>query len=78
MPDDPGLEITIDSDECIGDGACADAASETFEMDDEDKAFVKEPIGDDRDTIIAAAEECPTDCITIVDSQTGEKLCPKD
>jgi len=78
MADAKNLKITIDTEECISDGACADTAPETFEMNDDDKAVVKDPIGDTREDILAAAEECPVDCITIVDTETGETLYPKD
>ena len=78
MPEVAKLKITIDREECIGDGACESEAPETFVMDDESKAIVTEVPGDDFDAIIAAAESCPVDCIHIVDTETGEKLCPEE
>jgi ferredoxin len=74
---DAKLKITIDREACIGDGACCNDAPETFEMDDDDIAIVKEPSGDDRDTIIEAAKNCPTDAIKIVDAATGKTLYPE-
>ncbi len=72
------LEITVDVDECIGCGACVTEAPETFDMNDEDKAFVKEPPHDEQDMILAGAEACPTDSIKVVDKATGEVLYPLD
>ena len=78
MADVDKLKITIDREECIGDGACADEAPATFELDDDDKAVVLENSTDDREAILEACRSCPTDCITIEDKDTGEKLCPEE
>ncbi len=78
MGDADNLKITVDREACIGDGACCTDAPDTFEMDDDDIAVVKEPVGDDRDTILEAAENCPTSAIKVEDSESGEVLYPKD
>jgi len=78
MADIEKLKITVDRDECIGDGACVGDAPETFEMDDEDKAIVLETSGDDRETILEAARNCPTDAIKVEEKGTGEVLYPED
>lgn len=78
MESDRKLKIEIDRDECIGDKVCEDKAPETFAMDDEDIAIVINPQGDDLETVLAAAEECPVNCIQVIDEETGEKLCPKE
>ncbi len=78
MGDADNLEIIVDRDECIGDGACVSDAPETFEMDDEDKAIVKSPVSDDKETILEAARNCPVDAIIIKDKATGEQLYPED
>lgn len=78
MGDIKKLKVSIDRDECIGDGLCCNEAPETFEMDDEDKAVVLESSTDDRETILEAARSCPVDAITVEDKETGEKLCPED
>jgi ferredoxin len=78
MPDIDNLDVTVDRDACIGDGACCSDAPETFEMDDEDKAVVKPDSTDSRDAILEAAQNCPTDAIIIVDKTTGKKLYPED
>ena len=78
MADIDKLKISIDRDECIGDGACVNEAPETFELDDEDKAILKEGSTDSSDAILEAAKSCPTECITIEDKQSGEKLYPEE
>jgi ferredoxin len=78
MADIDRLKICINRDECIGDGACVNEAAETFDLDDEMRAFVKLGSTDDREAILAAAESCPLDIIEVVDKVTGEKLYPKD
>ncbi len=78
MPDVDKLKIVVDRDECIGDGACENEAPETFELDDEAKAVVKENPGDSFDAIMEAAKACPTECIHITDTATGEKLFPEE
>jgi len=78
MADIDKLKITVDCDECIGDGACVEAAPETFALDDDSKAVVLEGSTDSRATILEAAEQCPVDVITVEDKDTGEKLYPTD
>ncbi len=72
------LKIVVDEDECIGDGLCAQEAPGTFEMNDDDKAIVLNPPGDDPDTIVEAAKACPVDAIIIINEETGEQLCPEE
>lgn len=70
------LKITIIREDCIGDGACADEAPGTFEIDGDGIACCKAEIGDDNATILKSARACPTDAIVIVDAETGEHLAP--
>lgn len=78
MGDIDKLKITIDRDECIGDGLCVSEAPETFELDDDEKAVVLEGSTEDRATILEAAKVCPLDIITVEDKDTGEKLHPEE
>ena len=78
MGDIDKLKITIDRDECIGDGLCVNEAPETFEMDDDSKAITLEGSTESRDTIIEAARSCPVDAIKIVDADSGEQLAPEE
>ncbi len=78
MADADKLKITIDRDTCIGDGLCCNDAPETFEMDDDQIAILKTPAGDDRETIIEAASNCPVESIKVEDTETGEVLYPEE
>ena len=57
------MKITIDKNLCIGCGACVSIAPKTFKLDNEDKAEVIEPVGDNEATIQDAIDSCPTTAI---------------
>ena len=78
MADIEKLKIKIDRDECIGDGACVNEAPETFELDDDSIAVIKDGSTDSRECILEAARACPTECISVEDKDTGEKLVPEE
>lgn len=72
----PKLKIRVIREECIGDGACADEAPGTFEIDKDGIACCKADVGDDTETILKSARACPTDAIVVVDAETDEQLVP--
>lgn len=69
-------KICIDREQCIGDGMCVNDAPETFELDDEQKAFVLDGPGDEPEYILDAAKSCPLDIIVITDAATGARVYP--
>jgi len=73
----PRFEITIDRETCIGDQLCCTEAPKTFAMDDDDKAQVIDPGGDEPEVILAAAKACPVDCINIKECDSGKQLWPE-
>ncbi len=77
MPSVEALKITVDQDQCSGCGVCEGEAPEAFEMNDDDQAVPKNPLGGDFESIMSAAEGCPTECITVVDTQAGKQLYPE-
>lgn len=70
------LKIKVIREECIGDGACADEAPGTFELDGDGIACCKDNAADDSETILKSARACPTDAIVVIDEETGEQLVP--
>jgi ferredoxin len=70
-------EIKIDRELCIGDGACCGEAPNTFEMDGDNIAVVKDASGHSDEEILQAAQVCPVDAIILTDKQSGEKVWPK-
>lgn len=69
------LTITVDEDECIGCGDCAEQAPNTFEVNDDNVARVINPAGDDEETVVEAAKACPVEAV-IVTNAAGEQLAP--
>lgn len=70
------LKIRIIREDCIGDGACADEAPGTFEIDGDGVACVRSIVTDDPETILKSARACPTDAIVVIDGESGEQLVP--
>jgi ferredoxin len=69
--------IEYQRDVCIGAASCAMIAALTFQMDDENKAFIiEEGEWDDEEIILAAAQSCPVFAIIVKDAETGEQIFP--
>jgi ferredoxin len=60
-------KIVIDRDLCIGAATCVTIAPGTFQMDEENKAILVDLRGDAAETILMAAESCPTKAIFLYD-----------
>lgn len=73
----PKYRIEIDAETCIGDQLCCEEAPNTFVMNDDDKAVVMNPEGNEPDCILCAAKSCPVDAITLYDLTTGAKVYPE-
>ena len=67
--------IYVDRDLCIGAASCVAIAPGVFALDDENKAFVVSPTGADNETILLAAQSCPTKAIILYDEQ-GNQIYP--
>lgn len=68
-------KIVIDRDLCIGAASCVVIAPGTFQMDDENKAYLVDIAGHDAETIKMAAESCPTKAIFLYD-EDGNQVYP--
>lgn len=83
--------LAIDRDQCIGAASCVAVYPEVFEIDDEAKAVLKLQGGDstsdrtdikalevssvDDDTLLLAAQSCPTAAIYLY-NEDGEQVFP--
>ncbi len=61
------MEIRIDRERCMGSGSCQFHAPETFDLDAECRAIVRNPQGDAPQAIRNAAEGCPTHAIEVLE-----------
>ncbi len=68
-------KIVIDRDLCIGAASCVVIAPGTFQMDDENKAYLVDMDAHDAETLLAAAESCPTKAIFMYDEE-GTQVYP--
>jgi len=69
-------KITINRDLCIGAGSCFAIASRTFKLNRENKANILLVNGDNLETIMLAAQSCPTKSITLIDNESGNQIYP--
>ena len=69
------ITIKIIRDLCIGAGPCTVYAPNTFEIDDEGLAYVKEGDWDKLEDIVLAAKSCPVFAIEVFEGDT--KIWPK-
>ncbi|OGZ42378.1 MAG: hypothetical protein A3C80_00650 [Candidatus Ryanbacteria bacterium RIFCSPHIGHO2_02_FULL_45_43] len=67
--------IVVDRDKCISAATCLAFAPNVFALDEEMKAFVTNPKGDDDETILAAAKSCPELAIFLYDEE-GNQIFP--
>ncbi len=68
-------KIVIDRELCIGAASCVVIAPGTFQMDEENKAYLVDLNGHDAETIKMAAESCPTKAIFLYDNE-GKQIYP--
>jgi ferredoxin len=84
------LTIKVDPDLCIGAASCVTVAPETFQLNEENKAYVldhgQEPVSrtfervvevtdEEKENLILAAQSCPTLAVFIYDEE-GVQLFP--
>jgi ferredoxin len=66
------LEVHIDKGECLAYGDCAELAPGAFEVRKVAKLVGLAP----SQQLIDAARACPSEAITLVDADTGERVYP--
>ncbi len=58
------MNPVINYDDCEGCATCVELCPEVFEMQDDEKAYVKDDAKLDSCDMDEAADTCPTECIT--------------
>ena len=64
----------IDERACAAHGDCLDVAPQAFALSEDDVAIVVGAAPPD--TLVRAAEACPSVAITVIDDDSGEQLYP--
>lgn len=70
------MKIVVDRDLCIGAAPCVAIAPKVFELDEEGKAIILDPKGEDDETIMLGAEACPTRAIFLFEEDSGQQIFP--
>ena len=70
------MKIVVHRGKCIAAANCIGMAPRVFMLDGMKKAIVIDAKGADRQTIVEAAQLCPTEAIELVDEETGERIFP--
>jgi len=68
------ITARIDERACAAHGDCLDVAPQAFALSDDDVAMVVGAAAPD--TLVRAAEACPSVAITVIDDDSGEQLYP--
>lgn len=76
MEESQEIRIEIDRHLCYGFGDCLNSAPGVFDLDSEEKAIVADQAAQSRETILAAANDCPVEAIFIYAADSGEQLFP--
>lgn len=75
---DSKVKIKVIKDLCISAATCIIKSPNTFDLDDDGIAYVKEGNLDDDNAIIEGAMSCPTNAIIIEDMEGNQIYPPKE
>ena len=68
-------KVRVNRDLCIGAASCVVAAADYFVLDGENKAVIKEGGAANDETLMLAAQSCPTKAIFLFDGE-GKQMYP--
>ncbi|MBM4796405.1 ferredoxin [Streptomyces sioyaensis] len=71
-------QVAVDRGVCIGSGMCAAAAPDGFRLDTARQSHPVAPETDADERILAAAEGCPVEAITLTLAGSGEPVFPPE
>ncbi|MFE1763046.1 ferredoxin [Streptomyces angustmyceticus] len=70
--------VEVDRSICIGSGMCAGTAPDGFRLDSARQSHPVAPETDADETVLAAAEGCPVEAITVTVAGSGEVVFPPE
>lgn len=70
--------VEVNQDRCIGAKSCVAGADLTFRLSEQGRAEIISQDGNSDVEKLMAAQSCPTKAISVFDSETGEKIWPKE
>lgn len=68
-------KIYVDRDLCIGAASCVAIAPGVFQLDEKNKAYIVNQNAADNETILLAAQSCPTKAIILI-GEDGNQIYP--
>lgn len=71
---DERWKVTVDRAACLGSGVCAATAPRYFRLEGGKSSAIREDIEPD-DTLLAVADTCPAEAITVSD-MAGHRIAP--
>ncbi|MFF0445100.1 ferredoxin [Streptomyces sp. NPDC004609] len=71
-------QIEVDRGLCIGSGMCVGHAPDGFALDSARQSRPRDPETDASEAVLAAAENCPVEAITITLLGSGEPVFPPE
>ncbi|MFF3287284.1 ferredoxin [Streptomyces sp. NPDC003023] len=70
--------IEVDRSLCIGSGMCVGHAPDGFDLDSARQSHARTDTADANEKLLAAAENCPVEAITLTLADGGEAVFPPD
>ncbi|MCK7623438.1 ferredoxin [Streptomyces sp. RS10V-4] len=70
--------VAVDRGVCIGSGLCAGTAPDRFRLDAARQSHPVDPETEAADALLAAAENCPVEAITLTATPTGTPVFPPE
>ncbi len=70
--------VLVLRDKCIAAASCIAISPDVFELDETQKAVIKNDGHDSPENILMAAQACPTKAVVIIDTETGKQLWPSE
>jgi ferredoxin len=69
-------KVEVIRDKCISAASCVAIAPQVFDLDEEEIAIILSQNGNDDETILLAAQSCPTMAVIVTNTETGEQVWP--